>query len=331
VYYVHEFGVRQLFLRLPRGKFVSDGPIVVWGEVLWDRFVSGDTLGGAPANVAWHLGMAGQWSVLATRVGNDVWGRRAIEELARYVDTALVQVDATRATGEVNVHVIDGEPRYQLVPNRAWEHIECDDEVIAALADASAFIYGTLSQRTGPGLAQWQKAVAAAPPGCIKVCDPNLRGNMLQMSEHEKSALAAALAAADIIKINDREHDALKQLFGWRDPIAALRQQRDCMIVVTHGDRGSTIYPAPTNDDGMSAVEIAAVPPLERAADADNVGCGDAYVAVLVHGLLSGWDLPASASAASKWAGVVAGRSGATPIFDDELIASIIGDVGWVS
>src|SRR5262245_59375770 len=34
--------------------------ILVWGEVLWDRFPDGDRLGGAPANVAWHLGQLGE-------------------------------------------------------------------------------------------------------------------------------------------------------------------------------------------------------------------------------------------------------------------------------
>ena len=30
--------------------------VIVWGEVLWDQFPDGAELGGAPANVAWHLG-----------------------------------------------------------------------------------------------------------------------------------------------------------------------------------------------------------------------------------------------------------------------------------
>ena len=36
----------------------SDEAVVIWGELLWDRFPDGDKLGGAPANVAWHLGQA---------------------------------------------------------------------------------------------------------------------------------------------------------------------------------------------------------------------------------------------------------------------------------
>ena len=36
----------------------SDQAVLIWGEVLWDRFPDGDKLGGAPGNVAWHLGLA---------------------------------------------------------------------------------------------------------------------------------------------------------------------------------------------------------------------------------------------------------------------------------
>jgi fructokinase len=302
---------------------MSDGPIVVWGEVLWDRFVTGEQLGGAPANVAWHLGMAGQWSVLATRVGADDWGDKAVEVLSQFVDTAIVQRDAIHATGEVHVQIFNGEPRYQLIADRAWEHIACDTEVVAAITEASAFVYGTLSQRTISGFQQWQRAVHKVQPGCIKVCDPNLRGNMVAMSEHEKNVLYASLMAADVIKINQREHDAIATIFGWSDPVATLQQQPRT-IAVTHGELGSTLY-----SPGAAPLQIPAHSNDREAGD--NVGCGDAYLALLLHGLLSGWELHASATVASQWAGQVARCIGATPTFDDDLIASMLGDVGMTA
>src|SRR5678815_4689862 len=99
----------------------TDQAVVIWGEVLWDRFPDGDRLGGAPANVAWHLGQAGGWARLVSRVGDDPDGRRAIEKLSEVCDADLVQLDPDRATGEVLVATEDGEPRYTLVPGRAWE------------------------------------------------------------------------------------------------------------------------------------------------------------------------------------------------------------------
>src|SRR6476659_5490908 len=109
--------------------------VIVWGELLWDRFPDGAQLGGAPANVAWHLAQLGTPVALVSRVGDDGDRRRAIEMMAaRGVDTTLVQIDRERATGEVTVTVEDGEPRYRLVPARAWERIAMTDAIAQALA-----------------------------------------------------------------------------------------------------------------------------------------------------------------------------------------------------
>ena len=315
----------------------SDEAIVVWGEVLWDRFPDGDQLGGAPANVAWHLGQAGGWARLVTRVGDDAEGRRAVAQLAEYVDTSLIQVDDERATGEVTVALEGGEPRYTLHAGRAWERITCTDAVTLALAEAGVLIYGTLAQRTTEGLAGWRQAIAAAQATCLKVCDVNLRrtaggfpsitGRGPLAEEHQ--ALAEAIDAADVIKVNDRELAAIGRWRGWADPIAALRERWPIastgvivaprherrVVAVTHGAAGSTLY----GDAGPLA--IAGTPALPGG---DNVGCGDAYLALLVLGMTMGWDLAASGAAASRWAAMVAGARGATPHVPDEQLAALL-------
>jgi fructokinase len=287
--------------------------VIVWGEVLWDRLPSGDVLGGAPANVAWHLGQAGGWVQLVSRVGDDDDGRRALARLAEHVDTSLVQIDPERATGEVTVRLEDGEPRYTLHPGRAWERIACTDAARAALAEASVLVYGTLAQRTADGFAGWSEAARAAAATCLRVCDLNLRP-----TEQNEPAIRAALEAADVVKVNDRELAALRDRLGWPDPIEALRRPapgRTRVVAVTHGAAGSTLF-----GDG-EAIEI---PAVRAEPGGDNVGCGDAYLALLVHGMTLGWDLAASGRAASRWAAAVAGVRGATPTFSDEQIADLL-------
>lgn len=308
----------------------SDEAVVIWGELLWDRFPDGDTLGGAPANVAWHLGQAGGWPRLVTRVGDDDDGRRAVDHIGAFVDTALIQVDPERATGEVTVAIIDGEPRYTLQPGRAWERIACKPDVETAIAEAGVLIYGTLSQRTAEGFAQWDRAIAAAGPGCMKVCDVNLRRRADGVMIEDPRVVERALAAADVIKVNDKELATLARTFGWVDPIAALlapvrsstlparmsetRSSRR-VLAITHGAAGSTLY-----GDG-APIEIAGV---QSRPGGDNVGCGDAYVALLVLGMTMGFDLATSGRIASRWAAAVAGVRGATPIFEDDEIAAMM-------
>jgi fructokinase len=291
----------------------SSDTVIVWGEVLWDRFPAGDRLGGAPANVAWHLGMAGGWVQLVSRVGDDDDGRRAIATLSEHVDSSLVQIDPERATGEVTVRLEDGEPRYTLHAGRAWERIQCTAAARRALDQASVFIYGSLAQRTAEGLAGWRAAARAAAVSCLRVYDLNLRP-----TELDAQAIGEALDAADVVKVNDRELAALRDRFGWPDPIAALRRPADRrarVVAVTHGAAGSTLF-----GDG-APIELAGV---HAAPGGDNVGCGDAYLAILVHGMTLGWDLAASGRAAARWAAAVAAASGATPSFSEEQIADLL-------
>ncbi|MDB4961383.1 MAG: iolC [Myxococcales bacterium] len=327
----------------------SDEAVVVWGEVLWDRFISGSGdvahLGGAPANVAWHLGQAGGWARLVTRVGDDEDGRLAIARLSELVDPSLIQIDPERATGEVTIEVVEGEPRYTMHHGRAWERIECTPAVKLALAEAGVLIFGTLSQLTPGGLAQWRAAVAAAHATCLKVCDVNLRrttGGILNPGGEppgelrgERLAVWEAIAAADVIKVNDRELAAIGAWLGWSDPIAHLRDRREParsrrdaldigappseitprIVVVTHGDAGSTLY----GDGPPIAIEGVRGRP-----GGDNVGCGDAYLAILVLCMTMGWDLEMSGRAASRYAAAVAGVRGATPLFTEEHVAELM-------
>jgi fructokinase len=293
-------------------------PIVSWGEVLWDRFPTCALLGGAPANVAWHLAMLGSPIALATRVGDDDDGRDAVTLLAeRGVDVSLVQVDPERATGEVEVTMdgVGGEPRYRLVPGRAWERIAATPALQVALSRAPAIVYGTFAQRTPEGQAGWRDAIAACGESTIKVCDPNLRPSAI-----ERDALAAALEIADVVKVGEREAALIEKTLGRRDLLEWLlgaRRPAARLVAVTRGAAGSTLH---------TQTERIEVPAAAAAHGGDNVGCGDAYVAVITHGLVAGWPLGDIAAVAAGWAARVASARGACPDLDPETIARLLDD-----
>jgi fructokinase len=282
-------------------------PIIVWGEILWDRFGDVTTLGGAPANVAWHLALLGSRVALVTRVGADDDGREATTRLAaRGVDTSLVQVDPDRATGEVRVVVDGGEPRYRLSPGRAWERIEATAAATAAITAAPAVVFGTLAQRTAEGLAAWRAAIAAAGAATVRILDVNLRPRGF-----DAAAVAAALEIADVVKLGDREQATVERELGRRDLVDWLlgaRQPPARLVAVTRGPAGSTLHTA------AARIEVRAHPARPGG---DNVGCGDAYVAVLCHGLVAGWPVGEIGEAASRWAAGVASIRGATPDVDE--------------
>lgn len=288
---------------------------VIWGEVLWDLFPDGPQLGGAPANVAWHLGLAGGWARLVSRVGDDKLGQEALTRLGEVCDTSLVQIDPSRKTGIVEVALAGGEPSYRLVPDRAWQFIECTHGASEAIAEASVFVYGTLAQHTAGGLDAWRAAVAIASRRCIKVCDVNLRKSA-DPSPDEQAAAREGIAHAEVVKLNDRECGILASWFGWSDPIAEL-QQRVRVVALTHGARGATLYGA------GEPIEIAGS--LARPGG-DNVGCGDAFVAIFVHAMTLGWDLRTCGETACRWAAAVAEARGATPRFGTDCVAELLGE-----
>lgn len=290
--------------------------VIVWGETLWDRFPDGDRLGGAPANVAWHLAWLGTPVALVTRVGADADGERALALLARRgVDTSLAQRDPDRATGEVTVTVEAGEPRYRLVPGRAWEHLAFTDELAARLPGARALVFGTLAQRSDDGHAGLAALLAAASPRVLRVCDPNLRTTA--PTPDEERALSQALAAADVLKLGEREAAQLTARTG-AEPIAAALARGARLVALTRGADGSRWHaPGLTLD----------VAPCPARPGGDNVGCGDAYTAAVVHGLLAGWPWPRIARLASRLGALVAGHRGATPSLDDATRDALLAEV----
>ena len=75
--------------------------------------------------------------------------------------------------------------------------------------------------------------------------------------------------------------------------------------------------------DHARAIDVPAAP--STGFGGDNVGCGDAYLAILVYGFSTlGWDLAACGAAASRWAAAVASAPGATPLFSDDQIADLL-------
>jgi fructokinase len=287
--------------------------IVCWGEVLWDLFPDGRRLGGAPANVAYHLATLGADVALVSRVGDDDLGRAAVAELAAAgVDVGAVQVDRERPTGAVGVELVDGEARYAFHPGCAWEHIELDDRARALVASANAICFGTLSQRRPEGRAMLDAALAArgsGPSRCLAVCDLNVRPIDL-----DADLVRWALAASDVLKLNEREEALLGQLFETDDLASWLRDELDvAAVAVTRGPAGCRI-------SASGPARVIDQPGLPATPGGDSVGCGDAFTAVLALGLVSRASIEEIAAAACRYAAAVAGYRGAMPRVPAELV-----------
>ena len=126
---------------------MSRPDLVIFGEVLFDRFPDGSRiLGGAPFNVAWHCQAFGLSPLLISRVGNDPLGREVRSAMIAWgMDTSGLQLDSTHATGVVDVDIHDGEPSYNIVEDSAWDFI--DNQATPAIDNQGILYHGSLATR----------------------------------------------------------------------------------------------------------------------------------------------------------------------------------------
>jgi len=89
----------------------------------------------------------------------------------------------------------------------------------------------------------------------------------------------AFIEQAQYVTVNDYESNLLQQRTGWSEKDIASRVKA---YIVTRGPKGSNIHTAERTYD---------IPPAHERRVSDPTGCGDAYRAGLIHGLMKGMDL----------------------------------------
>jgi fructokinase len=300
---------------------------IVFGEALVDEFPTGPVVGGAPFNVARHLAAFMAPPLVITRIGDDRNGLAVRAEFERFVmpETGL-QFDPLEETGRVVVErtVERGGPghRFTILPRQAYDFIDPQaalDGIAATLGGKPADLvyFGTLAQRAARSR-QALAAVLDATPA-TRFLDLNLRAGQV-----DEAIVGASLKAADIVKVNEEE---LQALFGWYLQIGAQDAQLSAALptdqvhascralmdrfglqglIVTLGHRGS-VYFGP--DGLLVANRDNPAPPFVI----DTVGAGDAFAAIFLLGRARGWPLELTLARANEFAGAMCAVTGAVP------------------
>lgn len=294
--------------------------IVGLGEAVFDVFPDKEVLGGTSLNVAVQahqlLEPMGGQGVLLSRIGSDALGERLQREFReRNLPLEHVQVDALKPTGQVLVQFIDGAPRYEIVVDTAWDHLQFGEPEAALAPACHAVSFGSMSQRHPVAHAATQAFLADAKEA-LKIFDVNLRMDLFTAEVLDEGCRVAAL-----VKLNDEEIDPVADLLQLpagepRARVEAMRAQYDLEAVIfTRGKAGT----AACTTDGWLEGEPASFPAAENA---DSVGAGDACTAALLLGRLLGRDWPATLDLANRHAAYVASQPSATPVLPAEVWAS---------
>lgn len=284
---------------------IARHPVLLFGEILIDRFPAQETPGGAPFNVTWHLQAFGCRPLLVTRIGEDAAGAYLVRALGGAgIETEGIQRDSLRPTGAVEV-VLSGEGhRFDILPDRAYDHIDPDRSCAAARDLAPDLVYfGTLAQRAASHLAL-RRVLEVVTGQCF--FDVNLRDPWVCTEKLDWS-----LEQADHVKANDGELACIARLLDLREASAEtqaealIRRYRLRGMLVTCGAQGAWWM-----DDAARITRTAAGPAVQIR---DTVGAGDAFSAVFMLGLLHGWAISVALQRAHAFAGAICGIRGAIP------------------
>ena len=283
--------------------------VLLFGEILIDRFPDRDVLGGAPLNVACHLHAFGCAPVLVSRIGQDAEGARLLQTMeSAGLSTHGIQLDSVYPTGVVAVHLGAEGHRFNIVPNQAYDHIHPRLARMAALAANPRMVYfGTLAQRADShrALRHMLRATSGERFFDVNLRDPWIYGERLHWS----------LRHADIVKANNDELDRIAQLMNM-DESGAETQARALIeryqlrgMLITCGGAGAWWL-----ERGGEKISI--MP--DKAVDVvDTVGAGDAFSSVFMFGLLREWDMPVTLMRAQQFASAICGIRGAIPEHGD--------------
>jgi sugar/nucleoside kinase (ribokinase family) len=270
------------------------GPIVHGGD---SRARISVTAGGAGANTAAWLAYCGDSAVLVARVGDDVAGRQAREELTTAGVRCAFTVDAEASTACVVV-LVDGEGQRSMLPDRgAGKRLTPADLDPALLTGAahlhlSGYVLLDPSSRDA-GLAM---LAAARSAGLTTSVDPQSAGLIADPAE-----FVDELRGVDLLLPN---LDELAVLTGSRDPAgAAALLDSFGAVAVTTGPSGASWV------DGSGTVSVPAAP----GSSVDSTGAGDAFDAGLLNAWLAGKSTEDSLLAGVRLGALAVGQVGSQP------------------
>lgn len=255
------------------------GSVVVIGDALIDEIRDGsgvrELVGGAALNVAVGLKRLGVETTLIAMVGDDEAGAHIREYLSDH-GVRLIASGAPRGSSRAVVQrAANGEPEYVFNEAAQRRSIRYSEGARLAIADAGLVAISCFPFDVP---AEVDALVEAVGEARVAV-DPNPRTGMLSdraefVRGFERLAGSAAIVkvgADDAALLYDGDLDALR---------GRLRALGTAAVLATAGADGATI----DTDSGVVTAPIARLP----GAVIDTVGAGDATLAAVSAGLVSG-------------------------------------------
>lgn len=282
---------------------VTQQYVLCFGELVWDLLPNGKHLGGAPLNVAAHLNILGMRSIPVTAVGLDLLGAEAIEKIRNLnISTQCLSSVKDKPTGTVGVTLTkDGVPEFLVASDTAWDFIPENENMLMLNKSASAIVYGSLSQRMPHNRALLNKLLDEN--NGIKIFDINLRKPF-----YDLDIVRGLAEKTDIIKLSidelalliDSDFNSAEVEKSTRVFAKNWHMEKVCL---TCGSKGA----------GLLWDDRWLWEPSQKVKVVDTVGAGDAFLARMIYGVLSGEDISITLFNSCRLAERVVTQHGAIP------------------
>lgn len=305
-----------------------NGFALVVGEVLFDCFEDRSSLGGAPLNVAWNLAGLGLDPLFVSAVGDDDLGRDVLDRMTAFgMCTDGVAVLPGVPTGTVQVRMNNGEPEYDIVRNVAWDQIPSPMQTMVGENTLQSIIDTRVesSKAAGKPVLIYHGSLACRDDrsrSTIEFLRDGTEGSVffdvnLRAPHYEHEVLDSLRRRASIVKLNlDELGELTRHLSGSASsPEATTTIAGDHFresaaksletLLVTLGADGAIAY----QPEGPTLHRVESPVPATMV---DPVGAGDAFAAVVIHGLLTNRSIDVVLPDAVAFASRVCGLPGAT-------------------
>ena len=221
--------------------------------------------GGCAANIAYNLKLLGDRGIPMATAGHD-FGPYRDRMVAQGIDVGCIRVVDDSFTAQAFITTDLDDNQITAFHPGAMQHAHLNQ-----VSDAPGVALGIVAPDGRQAMLEHAAQFAAA--GIPFIFDPGQGMPMFGAAE-----LKTFIAQARWVTLNDYEWELLQQKTGLT--VSEVTSQVDA-LVVTRGAAGSVIY---------AKNRTVEVPCARPDAVVDPTGCGDAYRAGLIHGLLRGLD-----------------------------------------
>ncbi len=221
-------------------------------------------LGGVATNIAYNLALLGERPGIMATVGEDFGEYRAWLEKAGIDTSAIVEIPG-EFTASFFVSTDSNHNQIAMFYTGAMAHaheLSIKERALGSHVDL------VVISPNDP------RAMVQSARECKELRLPYIYDPSQQIVRLSGDELAEGARGSTMTIVNEYEFEMMKNKTGWTDQILAAQTQA---LIVTHGEKGSTIYTT------GKAIDIPAIPARRNV---DPTGVGDAYRAGIIKGYL---------------------------------------------